>query len=88
MFLEHKKPLQTYLKKLIREERKKEYMNRFEDILIEFAVNSEPKTDEDLDTLYRFAQGNRHPLSELAESVTFDEFRDMYRKAEQIANEQ
>lgn len=58
------------------------------DTMAEFVKDCEPnKSDKDIDTLYRFAYGNRHPLSEIAENVTLDEFIQLYREAEQMLNQ-
>lgn len=58
------------------------------DTMTEFVMYCDPgMSDKDIDTLYRFAHGNRHPLSEIAENVTLDEFIKLYREAEQMLNQ-
>lgn len=53
------------------------------DILSEEAFMSEPRDDDDLSTLYRFALGNsREPLHRYVESMSLDEFIKLYRGVE------
>lgn len=58
-------------------------MKNFYDTLFDLIANSEPKTDTDIDTLYRYAAGNdRHDLHILAAHTSSDEFRAVYRQVE------
>lgn len=58
-------------------------MNKNYEYLFDLIFKSEPMTDRDVDSLYRYAAGNgHHPLHGLAVSITFDQFLEMYRQVE------
>lgn len=58
-------------------------MKNFYDELYDIVSNSTPKSDSDIDTLYRYAAGNdRHGLHILAANVSLEQFNAIYRQVE------